>query len=127
MFQKLLKLLRPLPHNRGMTEKTRASERPDVTAEIRGGDPDQGMTDETDLGSASLEEAMFWTKVYSEILAMEEQVLSRIHELMALESAWVRREVEESNLPVIQAQVDRFRLRHDKWKSRVTELEEPAV
>jgi hypothetical protein len=50
--------------------------RPDVAAAIRGGDTEQGMEEEHDIASSSLEEAMFWRRTYSEIVAMEEAVMA---------------------------------------------------
>ena len=99
-----------------------SSQRPDVIAEERGGDPDQGMTGEPTTTSASLEEARFWRDTYAEILHMEDQVMARVHELMAAQSAEVRLEAELSNVPVIAAQADRFRHRHHFWALRVAEL-----
>ncbi|HEV3232092.1 MAG TPA: hypothetical protein VG245_07545 [Candidatus Dormibacteraeota bacterium] len=96
--------------------------RPEITAASRGGDPDQLMDGEADLGTASLEQALFWTRVYGEILAMEEKVMERVQELMAAESPTVRREVELTNVPVIASQVERFRQRHQYWDLKVQEL-----
>lgn len=96
--------------------------RPDVTAAERGGDPNQGMDGEADFKTASMDEAVFWRQVYSEILAMEEKVMSRVRELQSVQSAEVRAEVELSNVPVIAAQVARFRQRRDFWAGRVDEL-----
>jgi hypothetical protein len=104
-----------------MTSKDRA-QRPDVVAEDRAGDPNQGMTGEVDLLTSSMAQALFWRQVYAEILALEEKVMARVRELMAAESADVRREVELSNVPVIAAQVDRFRQRHSFWAQRVAHL-----
>ena len=102
--------------------------RSDVAAEQRGGDPEQGMTDEPAGATASLEEAHFWRDVYEEILKAEVQVMARVQDLMSSASPAVRREVEMSNVPVIAAQVDRFRHRHRFWLDRVAELTpEPAV
>ena len=42
---------------------------------------------------------------------MEESVLERIYQLMAGQSAQARREVELTNVPVVVAQVERFRAR----------------
>lgn len=94
-----------------------------MAAAARGGDPSQLMDGEADLGSASMEQAMFWTKVYDEILAMEEKVMARIQQLMAAESPKVRTEVELTNVPVIASQVERFRQRHEFWRLKVGELE----
>lgn len=103
--------------------KNGASLRPDISAEVRGGDPNQRMDDEVDIRVATLDQAVFWTGIYSEILAMETDVLSRVYELMALQSPRVRREVEQSNVPVITAQLSRFAHRHSVWQDRVAELE----
>jgi len=101
-----------------------ADQRSDTAAQERGGDPGQGMTDEAEVSSSSLEQAHFWTRTYAEILAMERGVMDRIRALMATESSTVRREVEMSNVPVIAAQIERFRQRHSFWADRVRELEE---
>jgi hypothetical protein len=94
-------------------------DRPDIAAATRGGDNSQGMDREGDPASATLEQALFWRTIYSEILTMEEAVLERIHELMAGQSVQARREVELTNVPVVIAQVERFRARGRLWQSRV--------
>ena len=97
-------------------------ERPDMVAAARGGDPSQAMDGEVEPHSASMEEALYWRQIYVEILAMEEKVMERIHDLMASQTAVARREVELTNVPVIAAQVDRFRQRLGFWTSRLREL-----
>lgn len=97
--------------------------RPEIAAASRGGDPDQLMDGEADLDTASIEQALFWSKVYAEILAMEEKVLARVKELMAAETPRVRREVQLTNVPVIFSQVERFRQRHEFWNAKVEELQ----
>ena len=93
--------------------------RPDVVAEIRAGDPQQGMAGEHDIESSSLGQAVFWRDTYREILAMEEKVMARILELMAAQSVTARREAEISNVPVIAAQLERFRSRLGYWQERL--------
>jgi hypothetical protein len=110
----------------GMTT-TSLPDRPEMAAASRGGDPDQLMDGEADLGSASIDQARFWRKVYSEILVMETKVMERVQELMAVESPTVRREVELTNVPVIASQVERFRQRHAFWDLKVRELELPEA
>jgi len=105
-----------------MSPDERHNQRLDVIAEERGGDPNQGMAGEADLLTSSMEQAMFWRQVYAEILTMEEKVMAGVRELMAAESPRVRQEVELSNVPVISAQVERFRHRYDFWAQRVVEL-----
>ena len=94
-------------------------DRPDIVAATRGGDDSVGMDDEADPGSATLEQALFWKNIYSEIVVMEESVLERIHQLMADQSPQAQREVELTNVPVVVAQVERFRSRLHIWESRV--------
>lgn len=97
--------------------------RPDMVAAARGGDPGQPMDGEVEPHGASIEEALFWRQIYVEILAMEEKVMGRIQDLMASQAPVARREVELTNVPVIAAQVDRFRQRLGFWTDRVRELE----
>lgn len=97
--------------------------RPDIVAAVRGGDASQAMDGEADPPTASIEQARYWNKVYREILAMEEQVMVRIQELMAKQSGEVRREVELTNVPVVAAQTERFRQRLAFWTTRLEELE----
>jgi hypothetical protein len=101
-------------------------DRPDIVAATRGGDNSQGMDREGDPSAATLEEALYWRNIYSEILTMEESVLERIRQLMAGQSAQARREVELTNVPVVVAQVERFRARGELWESRVHAYQDKA-
>ncbi|MDQ2960636.1 MAG: hypothetical protein M3R48_06265 [Candidatus Dormibacteraeota bacterium] len=101
-----------------MTIKNAPPERPDIVAATRGGDNTLGMDDEADPRTASLEECLFWLKIYTEISVMEEGVLVRIHQLMETQSPQARREVSLTNLPVVEAQLARFRSRRDLWQER---------
>jgi hypothetical protein len=100
-----------------MTPQEAAQARPDIVAATRGGDDSLGMEGEADLASATLEQALFWRNIYTEILAMEESVLTRIRQLMAAQSPEARREVELTNVPVVVAQAERFRSRLGFWES----------
>ena len=100
--------------------------RPDVDAAVRGGDWGQRMDGEGLPGHASLEQAIYWRQVYTEILAMEEKVLERIRQLMQTQSETARREVELTNVPVVVAQAERFRQRLGYWDTRVTDLQAKA-
>ena len=106
-----------MPHQDG------AHPRPDVAAQIRGADIEQAMEGEGDIETSSLEQAVFWRDTYKEILAMEESVMVRVVELMAAQSVTARREVELSNVPVIAAQVERFRSRLGYWETRLKRLQ----
>jgi hypothetical protein len=96
--------------------------RPDLVAAARGGDASQAMDGEIDPKTASLEQALYWRKIYREILGMEEKVMERIQDLMSKQSPEARREVELTNVPVVAAQAERFRQRLGFWTSRVQEL-----
>lgn len=106
-----------------MRDNGRSHQRADVAAEIRGGDTEQAMETEQNIGTSSKAQATFWRDRYLEILTMEESVLARVHELMARQSPTTRREAELSNLPVISAQVRRFRARLGYWEERLRLLE----
>lgn len=84
------------------------------------------MDGEVDPAGASKEEAVFWTKIYSDIWEMEEKVLTRVQELMTTQSETVRREVRLTNVPVIEAQAARFRDRLGYWEARLVEIRQTA-
>jgi hypothetical protein len=81
------------------------------------------MEGESVLADSTLESALYWRQIYSEMLEMEEKVLARIDLLMDTQSEVVRREVALANVPVVVAQADRFRQRLGYWEARVTELD----
>jgi hypothetical protein len=93
--------------------------KPDALAAAGGPDSSVGVHGEADPATASLEQAMFWRTIYTDILAMEEAVLERIHQLMSRQSPQARREVELTNLPVVVSQADRFRSRLGFWETCV--------
>jgi hypothetical protein len=83
----------------------------------------QGADGEGVLDKSTLERALYWRQIYSEMLDMEERVLARIDLLMDTQSEVVRNEVELTNVPVVVAQAERFRERLGYWESRITELD----
>ncbi len=96
--------------------------RPDIDAAVRGGDWAQAMDGEGLPENSTLEHALYWRQIYTEILAMEEKVLARIRQLMSTQSDEGRREVELTNVPVVVAQAERFRQRLSYWDARVVQL-----
>jgi hypothetical protein len=112
----LLIFLRPVVYQKTMNLKA-GPDRPDIVAAIRGGDSSLGMEGEADPATATLEQALFWRNIYSEILAMEESVLERIQQLMTDQSPQARQEVALTNVPVVVAQAERFRSRLGFWES----------
>ena len=101
--------------------------RPDIAAAMRGGDWTLGMDGEGVPGHATLKQALHWKQIYTEILEMEEKVLTRIRHLMDRQSDEARREVELTNVPVVVAQAERFRQRLGYWEARVDELNGAAL
>src|ERR1019366_2201410 len=95
----LLIFLRWSGYQETMKPEDGRTDSPDIAAAIRGGDDSLGMYGEADPATASLEQALFWRNIYTEILAMEEAVLERIQQLMADQSPEARREVELTNVP----------------------------
>jgi hypothetical protein len=75
------------------------------------------------LDDSTLELALYWRQIYSEMLEMEERVLARIDLLMDTPSEVVKRELELTNVPVVVAQAERFRQRLGYWEARITELD----
>jgi hypothetical protein len=118
----LLIFLCPTSYLYGMKKLRLASVRPDIDAAVRGGDWTQAMDGEGPTELSTLKQALYWRRIYAEILAMEEKVLARIRQLMVTQSDEGRREVELTNVPVVVAQAERFRQRFGYWDARVVHL-----
>jgi hypothetical protein len=97
--------------------------RPALDASTGGGGWGQATDDEAVLAASTLERALYWRQIYSEMLEMEEKVLARIDLLMDSHSEVVKGEVELANVPVVVAQAERFRQRLGFWEARITELD----
>ena len=81
------------------------------------------MDGEGVLAGSTIESALYWRQIYSEMLEMEEKVLARIDLLMNTQSEVVKREGELANVPVVVARAERFRQRLGYWEARFTELD----
>ena len=110
-----------------MTETLSKHGRPDVDAAERGGDWSQRMDGEVVPDEANMKQALYWREIYAEIYAMEEKVVARVRRLMAAQSEVARREVELTNVPVVEAQAERFRQRLGYWETRVKDLSEVSL
>ena len=119
----LLSFLRRPLYKELMARNIPKRARPDVDAAERGGDWTQRMDGEGLPADAGMEQAVYWRRIYTEILEMEEKVLTRIRDLMQTQSETARREVELTNVPVVVAQAERFRQRLGYWEARVLDLE----
>jgi hypothetical protein len=87
----------------------------------KGADPHRLMDGE-DPGTQSAQTAHQWLKAYAELLELEADLLDTIAERMPGMSDEARHETEETNLPVIVTQIERFRHRLEFWRQRKQEL-----
>ena len=85
----------------------------DLERPIEGENPD----------SNSLEEARRWVTVYSHLVKMEQELMDLMASMIARMPDEARKEAEETNLPVLASQSERFRHRLDYWSKRRVELE----
>ena len=74
--------------------------------------------------SESLEDARRWVTVYSYLVKLEEELLDILAGAIPKMPSAAQREAEQTNLPVLASQVERFRHRLDYWVKRRTDLEQ---
>jgi len=85
----------------------------DLERPIRGEDP----------RSESLDDARRWVSVYSHLVNLEQELFDVLARMIPNMPGEAQREAEETNLPVLASQVERFRHRLDYWVKRKRELE----
>lgn len=81
--------------------------------------PISGENPETD----SLEEARRWVTVYSHLVKLEQDLMDLMAGMIPKMPDEARKEAEETNLPVLASQIERFRHRLELWSKRRAELE----
>lgn len=77
-----------------------------------------------DPESRSLETARHWVSVYSYLAELEQELLDLLARTIPSMPGEAQREAEQTNLPVLAAQVERFRHRLEFWTRIKRELEE---
>jgi hypothetical protein len=87
-----------------------------------GADLGRAMAGE-DPASASLEDARHWVGVYSHLLNLEQELFDVLARMIPMMPSEAKKEAEETNLPVLASQLERFRHRLDLWSKRKRELE----
>jgi hypothetical protein len=87
-----------------------------------GADLERAMAGE-DPTSASLEDARHWVGVYSHLLNLEQELFDVLARMIPMMPPEAKKEAEETNLPVLASQLERFRHRLDLWSKRKRELE----
>jgi hypothetical protein len=73
--------------------------------------------------SESLAEARRWVVVYGHLVKLEQELFDLLAKVIPTMPREAQREAEETNLPVLASQVERFRHRLDYWVKREHELE----
>ena len=76
-----------------------------------------------DPTSDSLEDARHWVAVYGHLVNLEQELFDVLARMIPRMPSDAKREAEETNLPVLASQVERFRHRLDFWSRRRRELE----
>jgi hypothetical protein len=76
-----------------------------------------------DPESDSLEEARRWVSVYSHLVKLEQDLLDVLAGMIPTMPDEAQMEAEQTNLPVLASQVERFRHRLEFWSKRRAELE----
>jgi len=74
--------------------------------------------------SESLAEARRWVVVYRHLVKLEQELFDLLAKVIPTMPREAQREAEETNLPVLASQVERFRHRLDYWVNRQHELEQ---
>jgi hypothetical protein len=82
--------------------------------------PIQGENPESD----SLEDARRWVSVYSHLVKLEQELMDLMASMITNMPGEAQREAEQTNLPVLASQVERFRHRLSYWSKRRAELED---
>ena len=86
-----------------------------------GADLDRPISGE-DPASESLKEARRWVLVYRHLVKLEQELFDLLAKMIPSMPKEAQREAEETNLPVLASQIERFRHRLDFWVNREREL-----
>jgi hypothetical protein len=88
----------------------------------QGADLERPITGE-DPASDSLKEAQSWVAVYHHLVNLEQELLDVLASMIPTMPDAAQREAEDTNLPVLASQAERFRHRLAYWQNRRDELE----
>jgi hypothetical protein len=110
----------PLDEYHNMDMASRKEEAAEAAWE--GADLERPMAGE-DPNSQSLETAKHWIAVYSHLVELEQELLDVLAKTIPNMPGDARKEAEETNLPVLAAQIERFRHRLDFWIKHRREIE----
>lgn len=85
----------------------------DLERPLRGEEPE----------SDSVAVARRWIAVYHHLVGLEQELLDVLARMIPSMPNEAQKEAEETNLPVLASQVERFRHRLEYWRTRRDELE----
>jgi hypothetical protein len=93
-----------------------------LSAAWEGADLERTIVGE-DPTSDSLEDARHWVAVYSHLVKLEQELFDVLAKMIPRMPTDAKREAEETNLPLLASQAERFRHRLAFWSKRKRELE----
>ena len=111
-------------HRSADDENTASRKEEAAAAAWDGADLDRPLRGE-DPRSDSLAEARRWIAVYSHLVRLEQELFDLLAKMIPTMPKEAQHEAEETNLPVLASQVERFRHRLDYWVKRERELLAP--
>ncbi len=111
-------LLGDKAHNRDMASNQEEA----AGAAWEGADLERPIVGE-DPQSQSLDDARHWAGVYRHLVNLEQQLFDVLARMIPTMPNEAQREAEQTNLPVLATQVERFRHRLDYWVKRQRDLE----
>jgi hypothetical protein len=80
-----------------------------------------------DEDTAYVDDAVHWTKVYTELLDFKRSLLTLAEQRVPSMDDDAGLEVKETDLKVLKAEASRFERRLEVWQGRIRELEAGAV
>jgi hypothetical protein len=84
--------------------------------------------EQDDVRSSYLEDAARWRRVYEELLTAKIRMITELVESIAvLESSAARRELEATDLRLLEAQAERYERRLSFWRQREWDLQRAAM
>jgi hypothetical protein len=116
------------PKRTGKDHDVRMAFDKEVAAEAawEGADLERPISGE-DPKSTSLSEARRWVAVYRHLVKLEQELFDMLAKMIPTMPREAQREAEQTNLPVLASQVERFRHRLDFWTKREEELQQPPT
>lgn len=107
----------------GAQDRAMASEREEAAGAAWAGADLERPIEGEDPTTLSLGEARHWVAVYSHLVRLEQDLLDLLAGILPNMPSDAQQEAEETNLPVLATQLERFKHRLEFWAGRRAELE----